>query len=89
MPAISFFYGLVVYMYFYDAGQHHEPHIHVKYQDEEAVIRIPDGVVLDGSLPARKMKLAQAWIEIHAEELMANWALAVEGHPVFKIAPLR
>lgn len=89
MPAISFFYGLVVYLYFYDEGQHHEPHIHVKYQDEEAVLRIPDGEVLDGSLPRRKLKLAQAWMEIHAEELEANWALAVAGEPVFKIDPLR
>ena len=89
MLAISFFYGLVVYMYFYDAAQHNEPHIHVEYQDEEAVIRIPDGKLLTGSLPGKKMKLAQAWIEIHAEELMANWELAVNGHPVFKIDPLR
>lgn len=89
MPAISFFYGLVVYLYFYDEGQHNEPHIHVEYQDEEAVIRIPDGELLAGSLPSKKMKLVQAWIEIHAEELMANWDLAVNGQPVFKIDPLR
>jgi hypothetical protein len=35
------------------------------------------------------MKLVQAWIEIHSEELMANWQLAVNGQEVFKMEPLR
>jgi hypothetical protein len=35
------------------------------------------------------MKLVQAWIEIHQEELMADWSLAVQGQPVFKIDPLK
>ncbi|WP_420455360.1 DUF4160 domain-containing protein [Rubrivirga sp.] len=52
-------------------------------------MRVPDGEVIDGELPRRKLKLAQAWMEIHAEELEANWALAVAGEPVFKIDPLR
>ncbi|WP_420455359.1 hypothetical protein [Rubrivirga sp.] len=41
MPAISFFYGLVVYPYFFDEGQHHELHVRVKYQGEEAVCGSP------------------------------------------------
>ena len=35
------------------------------------------------------MKLVQAWIEIHQEELMADWELAIRGENVFKIEPLR
>jgi len=31
----------------------------------------------------------QAWIEIHKEDLMADWKLAIVGEPVFKIDPLR
>jgi len=45
--------------------------------------------VLSGSLPAAKMKLVQAWIEIHKESLMVDWKLAVAGDPVFKIDPLK
>jgi len=40
-------------------------------------------------LPQPKMKLVQAWIEIHREDLMADWKLAVAGEPVFKIDPLK
>jgi hypothetical protein len=83
------FYGIIVSMYFIDRKRHKLPHVHVRYQDDEAVLSIPDGRVLEGRLPVRKMKLVQAWIEIHQEELMADWSLAVQGQPVFKIDPLK
>lgn len=89
MPSISMFYGLIVYMYFMDTKQHNMPHIHVKYQEHEVIVQIPNGDILDGSLPDSKMKLLQAWIELHKEELMANWALAVTGEHPYKIDPLR
>ena len=65
------------------------PHIHVKYQDDEAVVSIPDGDILEGSLPPSKMRLVMAWVEIHREELMADWELAVSGQQPYKIEPLR
>ncbi|MBN2766377.1 MAG: DUF4160 domain-containing protein [Paludibacteraceae bacterium] len=61
----------------------------MKYQDEEAVISISDGVLLEGSLKTNKMKLVQAWIEIHKDELFANWELAINGETIFKIDPLK
>lgn len=95
MPSISMFYGIIVYMYFIDNKQHHVPHIHVKYQGEEVVVSIPDGDVLEGGIPKPKMKLLQAWIELHKEielhkdELVADWELAVSGQQPYKIDPLR
>jgi len=53
------------------------------------VIAIDDGETIKGELPKNKMKLIQAWIEIHQEELMADWKLAVKGQPPFKIDPLK
>lgn len=35
------------------------------------------------------MKLLLAWMEIHQEEIIADWALAAKGESVFKIEPLR
>ena len=89
MPVISMFYGLIVTMYYLDTKQHNHPHIHVKYGEFEIVLRIPDGDVLEGELPTGKLKLVKAWIEIHQDELMANWELAVKGNEVFKIDPLK
>ncbi len=89
MPAISMFYGIIVYMYFMDNRQHHRPHIHAKYQGQEAIVAIPDGEVLDGRIPNSKMKLLQAWIELHKDELVADWELTVSGQQPYKIDPLR
>jgi hypothetical protein len=76
-------------MYYLDKKQHNLPHIHVKYQDEEAVISILDGQLLEGSVKNNKMKLVQAWIEIHNDELLADWELAIAGEAIFKIDPLK
>ena len=83
------FYGVIVSMYFMDNKEHKCPHIHVKYQGGEAVFGIPDGDVLAGKLPRKQMRLVQAWIEIHQDELMANWELAISGQPLYKINPLQ
>ena len=89
MPIISMFYGIIITMYFYDDKQHHTPHIHVKYQDEKAAINISNGGVISGSLSNKQLKLVQAWIEIHRDELLADWELATTGEQVFKIDPLK
>ncbi len=89
MPVISMFYGVIIMMYYFDNQKHQRPHIHVKYQDDEAVITIPEGEILEGKLQRSKLKLVQAWVEIHQDELMANWELAVSGQQIFKIIPLR
>jgi hypothetical protein len=76
-------------MYFLDTRKHHLPHIHVKYQDQEIVIAIPNGEILEGKLKANRLKLLLAWIEFHQEELMADWELASHGQDIFKIDPLK
>jgi hypothetical protein len=89
MAAISMFYGLIVYLYQYDNIRHHIPHIHVKYQEEWAVFSIPDGEIIEGGLKSDKVKLVQAWMLIHKEDLLADWELAKTGQPIFKIEPLK
>ena len=89
MPVISMFYGIIVRMFHFDNARHKTPHIHVQYNDQSVVVAIPSGRVLEGKVKSTKLKLVQAWVEIHQEELMADWKLAVEGQKVFKINPLR
>ena len=89
MPVISTFYGIIISMYFMDNKQHKKPHIHVRYTDDECVFEIPTGKVLSGKIPNNKAKLVQAWIEIHKEELMADWFLAANVQHPAKIDPLK
>jgi len=83
------FYGIIISLYYLDNRKHKSPHIHVKYQEHEVVLAIPEGEILEGNLPRSKMKLVQAWMEIHRDELMADWELSVQGQEPFKIDPLR
>lgn len=89
MAIISMFYGIIVSMYYLNNRKHHVPHIHIRYQEQEAVLSIPDGEILEGKIASNKMKLVQAWIEIHKDDLVADWELAINGENVFKIDPLK
>jgi hypothetical protein len=89
VPILSMFYGIVIRMYFYDDKQHHMPHLHAEYAGKRSVFDIEGGGVLSGELPPGKARMVQAWIEIHREELLADWELAVQGEEVFKIEPLK
>jgi len=82
------FYGILIRMFFKDIDKHKLPHIHAEYQGTVAVYSIPDGELLAGKMDKRKQKLIVAWIEIHQEELLANWELAVNGKPIFRIKGL-
>ena len=50
---------------------------------------LPEGEVLEGAIPGPKLKLVVAWIELHKEELMADWELASQGQTIFPVEPLR
>ncbi len=89
MPILSMFYGIIIRMYFADNQQHHVPHIHAECAGDRAVFNIADGSLLAGQLSASKTRLVQAWIEIHRDELNADWQLAVNSEEVFKIDPLK
>jgi len=88
MPVLSLFYGIIVRMYREVSGKHHEPHIHVEFSGEQAAISL-SGETLEGSIPNSKMKLVQAWMEIHREDLEANWNLLSKGEQIFRIEPLK
>ena len=83
------FYGILVLMYYRDTRQHHLAHIHARYQDAEVVLDIRTGDAIAGSFPPKQLKLVQAWMIIHKEELLLNWELAVNGDEPFRIAPLQ
>jgi len=88
MPTLSIFFGIIIRMYREINSKHNLPHIHAEYQEYEAVVSL-DGKILSGELPPKKMKLVQAWLEIHNEDLQANWKLLSEGKEYFKIDPLK
>ena len=89
MPTISMFFGILISIFYGDNQQHHMPHIHARYQGEKASIAIDDGRLLAGDFPPRQLRMVQVWIDIHRDELIADWELAVAGDEPFRIAPLQ
>jgi len=88
MPVLSVFYGIIVRMFKEDNEPHHKPHLHVEYAGQKMAIAF-DGEVLGGELPRGKMRLLLAWMEIHQDDLIANWKLISDGEQVFRIDPLK
>ena len=88
MPTLSMFFGLIIRMY-YAPKEHNPPHIHVYYGDSSATVRISDCAIAEGKLTAKQLRLVAAWIEIHRDELLADWALCQNGEKPFPIEPLK
>ena len=85
MPEISRFFGIVIRMFF---DEHNPPHIHAEYQGQKAVFDLT-GNVIRGALNSRTAtRLVREWIDLHCDELRADWELAQAGNAVKTIAPL-
>lgn len=65
----------------HEAGSHHEPHIHVRDtgRNYEASIRISDGEVIAGKLPAKLAKLAKHKILSEQEYFYRCWNTMTDG----------
>ncbi len=86
MPTISMFYGILIKMYNND--EHNPPHFHAEYQGFKAVFNL-DGELIEGEMPKKQVKIISAWAIIHKDELIANWSLAINKQPLYKIEPLK
>lgn len=84
MPTISMFYGIVIRMYYTD---HNPPHIHAYYNDKIAQFDF-NGNIIEGVMSKKQIKLIQAWVLLHKEELLANWSLSQNSETPFRIRPL-
>lgn len=82
------FHGILIRMYTLATKHHNLPHLHARFAEYEASINILDAELLAGELPRKQMRLVQAWIELHQDERMADWALASSGQKPFRIDPL-
>jgi hypothetical protein len=84
MPEISRFLGIIVYMNWAD---HPLPHFHARYGDYEITVEIETGVVR-GVFPKRALRAVLEWLDLHQDELLADWSLAQQRKPLNQIEPL-
>ncbi len=84
MPEICRFFGIIITMF---ADDHNPPHFHIRYGDYEAIVTIEKGIV-KGEMPRNALKQVFLWLDLHNEELKANWERLQNGKEPEKIAPL-
>jgi hypothetical protein len=70
-------------------GDHPPPHFHARYGSDAAKIEIASSEVIAGGLPGRALRLVREWVELHRDELYANWHRAVRHERPWPIDPLR
>ena len=85
MPEISRFFGIRVTMYYND---HPPPHFHAKYGRQRISVEIEDARVLPGDFPDRARAFVLEWLELHRDELLADWKLVQDRKPLTRIDPL-
>jgi len=73
-------------MYYND---HAPPHVHAEYQGRKVLVDFR-GNVLRGELGSRTaVRLLREWVDLHEQELQADWELARMGQDLRSIVPLQ
>ena len=72
MPEISRFYGIIIRMFNIDR-EHPPMHIHIKYNEHEAIMELENLNIIEGELPKKARVLVREWAEYHQEELVEIW----------------
>ncbi|MDR1118492.1 MAG: DUF4160 domain-containing protein [Bifidobacteriaceae bacterium] len=75
-------------VYYDNADRHQLPHVHAYYGERDAAVGV-DGELLAGTLPVKQLRMVQAWLAIHEDEVREAWAKALRHEPPGQIQPLR
>jgi predicted O-linked N-acetylglucosamine transferase (SPINDLY family) len=75
---LSLFYGIVIRMKRAPKSTS-QPHIHADFQGSTARITLNPIEITQSHLPTRQERLVLAWMEIHQDDLLANWDLVQHG----------
>lgn len=84
MPEVSRFLGIVIAILY---REHNPPHFHASYGSYDISVGILDGVV-SGKFPKRALRHVLEWHDLHQDELLEDWNLAQQRHPLKPIPPL-
>ena len=72
---------------YWDEGAHARPHFHAHHAGLRASVDL-DGHVIAGDIDREALRLVQSWVELHRNELEANWERARRAEPILPIDPL-
>ena len=85
---LSLFHGIVIRMK-RNPKSTSQPHIHADFQGLTARFTLNPCEITESNLPTRQERLVLAWVEIHQDDLLANWNLVNHGQMPAVIDGLR
>ena len=88
MPKVSEFFGISVYLYWYDDTRHKLPHFHALFGGHMAVFDL-DGKCIAGDIGKRAARLVREWAHERKPELTSAWKRAIQGRDIPWIKPIR
>lgn len=88
MPRISEFFGIVIYMYWFDRDKHQSPHFHAKSAEFKAVFSL-NGNVIEGSLGPVGNRLVREWANARRIEIQNAWEKAIQGKEIPWVKPIQ
>jgi hypothetical protein len=88
MPRISEFFGIVIYMYWFDQDKHKQPHFHAKYAEFKAVFDL-NGIAIEGSLGLVGDRLVKEWAKSRQHDIRDAWSKAIRGQEIPWIKPIQ
>lgn len=88
MPRISEFFGIVIYMYWFDTQKHKMPHFHARHGGLEAVYDFK-GNCIEGDLGLRANRLISEWCAERAKDIEIAWQCAITGKELPWVLPIQ
>jgi len=61
----------------------------MRHQSDIGIFTLEPVDLMAGSLPQKQRRLAEAWAELHRDELIAAWNRLQQGRSPLPIEPLR
>ena len=89
LKLIAAFYGVMIGFSAARSNKQQAPFVMAFCDGAEAAVEVASNKLLFGQLPANKLLLVNAWVEIHREELLASWHAGRITGDYFKLDPLR
>ena len=79
VPTIAIVDGVAILIYPRD---HLPPHVHARFAEHRCKLSIVTGQVIDGRLPANKLRVVQAWLAGHRGKVAFAWDEISNGRSI-------
>ena len=70
MGTVAILFGIIIVIH---PNDHNPPHVHVWCGEKRAKFSIVDGRLMNGHIPASKVKIVQEFISCYKKELLEMW----------------